>query len=389
MSSSAEFARRRWWILVSATVGFFAVGATFFAVPPLVPELITRFRLSQFEIGILMGAIAVPAVALSIPLGAAVDRWPARAAGVVSLLLMVTGGVLFAIAPGYPVLLLGRLVFGIGGLVLNLLLARLITAAFAQHELSLAMGLFHSVYPASMIVMFSLHPRLNLALGWRGELLALTGLAAMAVPVHLLAVPPDRGGAPDRTSAHRPTVGRNLGALAAAWMLFFASFASILTFAPQWAGGDGRALLVVSLVMWTALVLNPLVGVAIDRWGHANRCQLGGLLVLAVTLGAMAIAPIPPTLAMVLVGCAAAAVLTSTYSLPGHLVPPAQVGFAFGFITAFSNLATLVGPATAGALLDVGRGWAAVWGVLAAGCLLGAAASATIGTAPAVEHSRQ
>jgi hypothetical protein len=39
-----------------------------------------------------MGAIAVPAVALAIPLGSAVDHWPARAAGNVGLLLMAAGG---------------------------------------------------------------------------------------------------------------------------------------------------------------------------------------------------------------------------------------------------------------------------------------------------------
>ena len=165
VDATPDLSRRRWLILLSALLSFFAVAVTFFAVPPLVPELARRFALSHLEIGILMGAIAVPAIFLSIPLGAAIDRWPARAVGNGGLLAMVVGSVIFALAPSYAVLLVGRLIFGIGGLVINLLLARLITRAFAGRELALAMGIFNATYPAGMIVMFSFHPRLVVALG--------------------------------------------------------------------------------------------------------------------------------------------------------------------------------------------------------------------------------
>ena len=116
-----DLSSRRWLILASTVVSFFAVGVTFFAVPPLIPELVTRFGLSHLAIGVLMGAISVPAVLFSIPLGAAVDRWPARAAGNVALSLMGLGAVIFALAPNYAALFAGRLLFGVGGLVINLL----------------------------------------------------------------------------------------------------------------------------------------------------------------------------------------------------------------------------------------------------------------------------
>ena len=136
---------RRWLILASALLSFFSVGLTFFAVPPLVPQLMARLGLDNLQVGLLMGAIAVPAVFLSIPLGAAVDRWNARPAGAAGLMTMIAGAVLFALARDYPVLLIGRLLFGAGGLVMNLLLARVISQASAGRELSLAMGLFNAV----------------------------------------------------------------------------------------------------------------------------------------------------------------------------------------------------------------------------------------------------
>jgi len=290
-----DLSSRRWLILASTVVSFFAVGVTFFAVPPLIPELVTRFGLSHLAIGVLMGAISVPAVLFSIPVGAAVDRWPARAAGNVALSLMGLGALIFALAPSYVALFVGRLLFGVGGLVINLLLARLVTTAFAGRELALAMGIFNAVYPASMIAMFTLHPKLLAALGWRGELLVLAALVAVAVPLHNIAVPKAlRGEAATKEDRGERRITAPLVALAVSWMLFFAAYASIFTFAPEWAGGGGTALLTVSLIPWVALFLAPLAGAVIDRTGRAAPWVLAGQLILCGVLAAMALRVIPP-----------------------------------------------------------------------------------------------
>jgi len=376
MPSSQHLSSRRWLVLASSVVSFFAVGVTFFAVPPLIPELVQRYGLNNFRVGLLMGAIAIPAILLSIPLGSAIDRWSARRTGLAGLLLMGLAGVLFATAPTYAVLLLARLLFGIGGLIMNLLLARLISTAFASRELSLAMGIFNAVYPASMIVIFTLHPRIMSALGWRGELMAFAALAFAATPLHMAAVPPSSrsigpAGIPVSEPA-RPTLP--LIALALSWMFFFGAFASVFTFAPQWAGGGSRGLLVVTAITWVSLLSNPLVGLAIDRTGHPALWGGTGQLFFAGILMAMALAVFSPLAAMLLVGITAATVPTAVYSLPSRLAPPSSVGFAFGFITAFSNLGTVLGPAAAGALRDRFASWTPVWLALAAMALAGAMA---------------
>lgn len=373
----ADLASRRWLILLSAAVSFFAVGATFFVVPPLVPALRTAFALSNLEIGVLMGAIAVPAIVLSIPLGAAVDRWPARGTGASGLAVMALGAVVFAVAPAYGWLMLGRVLFGIGGLVLNVLLARLIAQAFAGRELALAMGLFMAVYPASMIAMFSLHPWLVAHLGWRGELLALAVLVVVALPLHLAAT---TAGGPAAAGAARGdgwSLPLGLVALGVTWMLFFAAFSSALTFAPEWAGGT-HGLLVVTAIPWVMLVAAPLAGAAIDRLGRPALWCGGGMLLLAGVLGTMACGFLAPVMAMALVGLGGALVQPATYALPSRLVPAERVGFAFGFITALSNLGTVAGPAAVGAMRDARASWPALWLTLSACALVGALASAAV-----------
>jgi MFS family permease len=373
----ADLASRRWLVLLSAEVSFFAVGATFFVVPPLVPALRAALALTNLQLGLLMGAIAVPAIVLSLPLGAVVDRWPPRAAGVSGLALMAVGAVVFAVAPVYGWLMLGRVLFGIGGLVLNLSLARLIAQAFAGRELALAMGLFMAVYPASMIAMFSLHPWLVARLGWRGELLVLALLVVVALPVHLAAT---HGLAVEGAAAARSrrwSVPLPLAALGATWMLFFAAFSAAITFAPEWAGARG-GLLVVATIPWVMLVAAPLSGAAIDRLGRPALWCGAGMALLAAVLAAMAGDTFTPVPAMALVGLAGALVQPATYALPPRLVPAERVGFAFGFITALSNLGTVVGPAAAGALRDEHAGWPIVWLLFSAAAAVGALTTALI-----------
>lgn len=371
----------RWLLMFSAVVSFFAVATTFFAVPPLVPELMVHFGLSNFQIGLLVGAIAIPAIFLSIPLGAAIDRWPPRAAGNVGLLVMLIGASLFAAAPSYAFLLIGRFFFGIGGLVINLLLARLLTEAFSGRQLALAMGIFMAVYPAGMISIFSSHSLMLNAFGWRGELAALAALTLLAIPLHNIAVPrrdEDQPSPKALTTSRNSAVGRPLIMLSVAWMLFFAAFASVPTFAPQWVGGGQRGLTTVTLIMWMALILSPVFGAVIDRIGRPAAWVFGGLVFLALTLGLMAVEAVGAVAAMILVGLCAAAVPTATYALPARIVPAARVGFAFGFITAFSNLGTVFGPPIAGAILDASGDWFLTWIVLAALAGLGATAAALI-----------
>ncbi len=377
MVPTADLAGRRWLVLASAMVSFFAIGMTFFAVPPLVGTLRDLFALSNLEIGLLMGAIAVPAIVLSVPLGAALDRWPPRAAGLAALLVMLVGAVVFAVAPSYLALLAGRLLFGAGGLLMNLLLARLLTAAFAGRELALAMGLFTGTYPASMIVLFSFHPLLAARLGWRGELGLLALLVVAAIPLHLLAVPAGRSTVAAASPADTPALPAPLIALGVAWMLYFAAFAAVPTFAPEWAGGGARGLLVTSVVTWVALVGTPLAGAAIDRTGRPERWVTLGVVVLAAALGLMSAGVVPAVAAMAVIGLVAAIVPPAVYSLPARLVPAARVGFAFGFVTALSNLGAVLGPVVAGAVRDATDAWGATWGTLAA-IAIGAAVAAAL-----------
>lgn len=358
---------------------FFAVGMAFFAVPALIAPLRAAFGLSNLAIGVLMGAIAAPAIVLSIPFGSALDRWPPRAAGLAGLAAMLAGAVGFAAAPSYAWLLAARLLFGAGALLMNLLLARTLSIAFAGRELALAMALFTGTYAASMIILFSLHPWLEARVGWRGEMGLLATLVLAAIPLHAFAMParlPSAAlpGAPRGGPAFPPA----LVALGVAWMFYFVPFSAVATFAPEWAGTGAAGLLLASVITWVALFGTPIAGGLIDRTRQPVVWCVAGTGLLAATLAAMAAGVLPPLPAMVAIGLVAGAVPPAFYSLPSKLVAAERVGLAFGFITALSNLGTLIGPALAGAVRDATPAWSGVWGSLACAALASAAAAALV-----------
>ena len=150
--------------------------------------------------------------------------------------------------------------------------------AFAGRELALAMGLFTGVYPVSMIVLFSLHPWLEAHLGWRGEMGVLAVLVVLAIPLHAIVMPARRAGRRRRTGRGAPGLPAPLVALGVAWMLYFAAFAAVPTFAPEWAGGGAGGLLVTSVITWVALVGTPLAGAADRPHRPARVVVRGGVL---------------------------------------------------------------------------------------------------------------
>ena len=143
--------------------------------------------------------------------------------------------------------------------------------------------------------------------------------------------------------------------------------------------------LLAALLALLALELGgPLAGALIDRCGGARWWAAAGALLFATTLAAMAGSRVPATLAMAAVGVVVALVPTAVYTLPGRLVAAESVGFAFGLITSFSNLGTVLGPALAGALRDRASGWPALWAATAA--VAAGAALAVLAARPPAER---
>jgi MFS family permease len=101
-----------------STIGFlygfhFLVAADSNAIVPLIPTYTSRFDLSVFEAGVLVGAPAVAMLVLSLPVGVLSDRFGPRVVTVAGSALLVVSALGQALATSYAMLVVSWSLFGI------------------------------------------------------------------------------------------------------------------------------------------------------------------------------------------------------------------------------------------------------------------------------------
>ena len=123
------------------------MGVQFQSIAAVAPLMREELALSYAQVGTLIGIYMLPGAFFALPGGVIGQRFGERRIVVAGLALMVVGGVLTGAAGGFAPAAAGRIVGGIGAVLMNILLARLISDWFAGKELSTAMGIMLTSWP--------------------------------------------------------------------------------------------------------------------------------------------------------------------------------------------------------------------------------------------------
>ncbi len=179
--------------LIALALAGFGTGLTEFLIAGLLPQVASSFAVSEAAAGRLISGYAVSVAIGAIALTAATARLPRKAILVGLVALFVIGNLLSALAPSYPVMLLGRIVaalchgsfFGIGSLVARSLVApekksRAVAAMFAGLTVANVLGV-----PFGALV--------GERWGWRAAFWAVTGIGLLALAGIVALVPAGAG----------------------------------------------------------------------------------------------------------------------------------------------------------------------------------------------------
>ncbi|WP_217238048.1 MFS transporter [Streptomyces sp. AC555_RSS877] len=179
--------------LVALALGGFGIGLTEFLIAGLLPQVASSFAVSEAAAGWLISGYALSVAIGAIALTAATARLPSKEVLVGLVALFVIGNLLSALAPSYPVMLLGRIVaalchgsfFGIGSLVARSLVApekksRAVAVMFAGLTVANVLGV-----PFGALV--------GERWGWRAAFWAVTAIGVLAM-AGLVAFLPGRAG---------------------------------------------------------------------------------------------------------------------------------------------------------------------------------------------------
>jgi MFS family permease len=346
----------RWIVLVLVFLTRTSMGFQFQSVASVAPLMIADLRLSYAQLGTLIGLYMLPGAFFALPGGVVGQRLGERRIVIAGLALMVAGGALTAGAGGFGPAVAGRLLSGVGAVVMNILLAKMVSDWFAGRELSTAMAIMLTSWPVGLGLAAATLGGVAARTSWRTAVMATAVAAALGLLLMLLCRDAPGGGAgPGRA----PLRGRELGlSLSAgfAWGCFNASLVAIIAFGPGLLIARGATLgdagRVVSLAIWVTMLSVPLGGFLTDRLKRPTLLIVAGSLVAAGTvllIPALAHA----VLAFCLVGLAIGAPPGGLMALLPRALPPDRLATGFGvFYTVFYVMMALTQPA-AGLVRDV------------------------------------
>jgi MFS family permease len=363
----------------------------FQALPPIAPFLIREMHLSYAQLGLLIGVFLLPGVFLALPGGLLGARFGGRAVMLSGLVLMTIGALATANslalgAPFYPfyVALAGRLVGGMGGVVVNVQLTKAVTDWFSGREIATAMSIQLSGWPFGIALALASLGGIALGTSWQTAIYCtavLSGLVFLLMFLFYRDVPAPADPAAAASSATASSTAASSGIAGAfappvrptlwnlsrrefsliigaglVWLTWNVGYISLISFGALMLISQGHSVaeagLLISLISWITLASGPLASYLIDRTGRVDLLISVGALSSALIIGLLplGVMVLPLIVAMgVLRGPCAGGINT----LPNEVLRPESRNAGFGvYFTVYYGGIALV-PLVAGSLQDL------------------------------------
>jgi len=350
----------RWAMLLVIFSTRTALGFQFQSIAALTPFLVSAFDISWAQVGLLMGLFMLPGVVFALPGGLLGQRFGSLRIVLAGLGLMIAGGMVVSYAGAFGSAALGRALSGMGGVLVNIMLARMVAEWFRGRELQTAIGLMLAAWPFGMALALMLLGPLALLASWRVAEYATVGAAGLALGVMALVYRDPPGAGDAETARLRLNVPARVWALAVSaglgWALLNASIIVVASFAPSFlmahGASVGEAGLVTGVALWISIVSVPVGGLVADRVNRPKPLIVGGCLVAAAGMIAIAWAPMPAVW-MVVTGILLGLPPSIMMALLPRAVPARHLATALGVFYGLFYLGMAVSQTVAGLLRDL------------------------------------
>jgi MFS family permease len=333
------------------------MGFQYQAVAALSPLFADSFGIGLADLGILVGLYMSPGVVVALP-GAAIGKlFGDKRVVSFGMILMIIGGLIMAFGWNYPLQLTGRVVAGAGGVILNVLMAKMVTDYFSGREISLAMGIFANSWPVGIAAALLVLPLVGNTAGLSWAMLTV----AIFILIGLLlfySMYVDVAQAGVKSAGKFKISGKALIALLLAgiiWSFYNAGLAMIFAFAPIFLLEKGWSLLsansTTSIVLWLAVISIPIGGYLADRTGKKDLIILGSLTTFAILLPLSAHTEFVISI-YILMGLFAGLAAGPIMGLPSEVLTPENRGIGIGIFLSLFYVGVVLAPILAGALLE-------------------------------------
>ncbi len=366
----------RWWSLGALTLARAAMGFQFQAVAAVAPLMAGSLGLDKGQLGWLVGLYLLPGAVIALPGGLLGRKFGDKRWVLVGLALMGVGGIWLGFSRSFAEANAARGLSGIGAVMLNVLVTKMVADLFDGKERLLAMSVLINSWPLGIGAALLVIGPLGQNEGWTWGMFATAvfaaiGFAAVAAIYRAPdgAAPAEASGMGLGTLTRTEWQGLMLGSLP--WLLYNASFQIMMSFTPSFFVDKGMELAratSLSAVSAVGFVLGVQAGgLLLKRSAHPDRiCHVAlagwGVALLGLSTGT---APLLWVLLGGLLGGLPAAALVS---LPAEVLRPESRSAGMGIFFTVYYFGCAILPTLAGLLYDRVGGGAALW--MAAGLAL-------------------
>ena len=284
---------RLWLILATLTLARTTMGFQFQSIAAVGPVFIEDSNLSHTQLGALIGIYLLPGALFAIPGGWLGQRFGDKRVVLSGLAMMTLGGALLTLSSAYPVLLAGRLISGIGAVLLNVLTTKMVTDWFAEHRITTAMGVLISSWPLGIAIALLVMGPIEQALGLTLSFVVPLAICALAL-ILVAAVYTDPPGDGQTTQAAGATSAVTLNSYelggvvlsGSVWCLYNVALILPLSFGPEYLVSEGVALAsagaIVSLTSWLIIPALPLGAWFAERLGRPMATMVISFIAIAL-----------------------------------------------------------------------------------------------------------
>jgi MFS family permease len=349
----------RWLALAVLTLARVSMAFQFQSLASVAPILVRDLGLGFADVGFLVGLYMLPGVLLAVPGGFLGERFGDKRVVTAGLGLMVLGDLIAGFVPGYGALLVGRLVAGTGGVLLNVLMTKMVTDWFAGRGLVLAMTIFVNSFPVGMGLGLWWLGALAERAGWPAALHVTAAAALVALALVAFAYRPHANDSKPAAGAEgaRRISFREVALVSmpgAIWGMVNGAYTIMVAFAPVLliaAGQDiGSAGRVLSAVTWLNLASTQAGGVIAHRWSRWNLLMVAGIGGWGVAL--LLVPVIDPVLPLLASGLVLGLAVGVIMALPSEVLRPESRGVGMGVFYTFMYIGQAGLPPLGGAIQD-------------------------------------
>lgn len=367
--------RKSWSVMWAVYLASIVVVINQFKVPPVMQMLMQDLQVDMSVAGWLMSIFALAGIILAIPAAFILGKYGLKTTGLIGLGCTVIGSVIGAIATGATVLLLGRVLEGVGLGLIAVVAPAAIAMWFKPQEMGLPMGIWSTWVPLGSSITFNIAVPIQSFFGsWRGLWWfgAALGVVAFIVFAFVVTTPPKNPNSKDgEESGNMPVVYAEGFKTQGIWLLAIIFVAPMFcamgysTWAPSFFnevfGIDAVTANFYTSVMFIANIFGALLcGWILTKVKNLKVVLLAAVIVSTIVfpLG-FSISSVSMIIFYVIVaGIVPVFIATTSFTLaPGIMPSPALAGLAMAMLTIGQNVGTLIGPPIMGNLIESTGKW--------------------------------